>query len=383
MISYVKQQGSVIVRRGDTLQVLKDDTRHTIFVHRLDQLVIYGHAELTLPAINLLCREKIDTIFLTVNGRYKGRLETEESKNVFLTKKQFDSLNHPEFGLNFAKAVVNGKLSNMATLVGRLKRRNKQLSASQFEKPAQAIFDLIPKAEQADNLDSLRGYEGLGTAHFFEGFRLGFKEDQSFHKRIRRPPTDPVNSVLSFLYTLLFNRVYAAIRITGLHPGVGYLHSLDYGRYSLALDLMEEFRSLIVETCVLSLFNLKILTKNDFYFENPPPPEPEVKTHPSVKDDSIGLIYENADDGYFDTPEQKVEENTPQDHVPTEKRPCRLHPEALKRVIQAFEEKLETEFNHEVTDTRMTYGEALNAQALLFREHLEGTRASYQPLQMK
>ena len=211
MIVYVKHQGAIISRRGHTLQVRKDHALcQTIFVHRLQQLVILGNAMLTLSAINLLCREKIDTIFLTLNGRYKGRLETEKSKNVFLTKKQFDSLTDPNFGLKFARAIVAGKLSNMATLLGRIKRRNKHLSSQDFDKQVNAIRLLLPKVACADSLESLRGYEGHGTATFYQGFRNGFKQDWNFRKRIRRPPTDPVNSILSFLYTLLFNRVYAA-----------------------------------------------------------------------------------------------------------------------------------------------------------------------------
>ena len=103
--------------------------------------------------------------------------------------------------------------------------------------------------------------KGKEPLFFFQGFGKGFKTDQGFRKRVRRPPTDPVNSVLSFLYTVLFNRVYAAIQVTGMDPAVGYLHSLDYGRHSLALDLMEEFRSIIVETCVAQPFQF------EYYFQ--------------------------------------------------------------------------------------------------------------------
>ena len=384
MIVYVKHQGAIISRRGHTLQVRKDNALcQTIFVHRLQQLVILGNAMLTLSAINLLCREKIDTIFLTINGRYKGRLETEESKNVFLTKQQFDSLADPNFGIKFARAIVAGKLSNMATLLGRIKRRNKHLRSQDFEKQINDIRLLLPKVASAGNLESLRGYEGHGTATFYQGFRNGFKQDWNFRKRIRRPPTDPVNSILSFLYTLLFNRVYAAIRIAGLYPAVGYLHSLDYGRYSLVLDLMEEFRSIVVDTCVLSLFNLNILKKESFYFEEMPEAEPEVMTRPRVTKDSIGYIFENSDDGYFDAAEQKVEETMPLDHEPSEKRPCRLRPDALKAVLESLEDKLETEFFYTLSNTRLTYAEAFVAQAQQFRHFLEGTRSTYQPLQMK
>jgi len=93
------------------------------------------------------------------------------------------------------------------------------------------------------NVDSVRGYEGRASALYFEAFASGFIEKQNFTRRIRRPPTDPVNSILSLLYTFLMNRVYAAVRVAGLDPYPGFLHSIDYGRYSLVLDLMEELRT--------------------------------------------------------------------------------------------------------------------------------------------
>lgn len=384
MIVYVKHQGAVISRKGNTLQVKKDDTlSQTIFVHRLQTLVLMGGVSLTIPAINLLCREKIDTVFLTINGRYKGRLETEESKNVFLTKKQFASIDNHAFSLGIAQSIVAGKLGNMATLLGRIKRRNKKKDASLFESQIAVIRNCLANVSEAASIEALHGYEGAATAAFFKGFRHGFKNDWNFKKRIRRPPTDPVNSILSFLYTLLFNRIYAALRVVGLNPAVGYLHSLDYGRYSLALDLMEEFRSIVVETCTLSLFNLGILKEESFYYEEAPRNEAEVMTHPSVASDAIGHIFENPDDGYFDAAEQKVEEKSELDHTPNEKRPCRLRPEALKVVLESFEEKLQTEFHYALTDTRMTYAEAFVAQCRQFRECLEGNRASYQSLMMR
>jgi len=383
MIAYIKTQGSLIHRKGQTLQVRKEDFTQTLFIHRLEQLVLMGNVQLTAPAINLLCREKVDTVFLTLNGRYKGRLEVGEGKNVFLHQRQFDSLHDAEFGILFARSVVIGKLGNMATLVGRIKRRNKHLSAQSFDKASQSIRQLIEQARTALNIESLRGYEGKGTALFFEQMRHGFKEDWNFRKRIRRPPTDPVNSVLSFLYTLLFNRVYAAIRVAGLNPSVGYLHSLDYGRYSLALDLIEEFRSIIAETCTLSVFNLKILNSDSFYFEAPPELEPEEQTQISVRDDDLGVLFENADDGFFDMPEQRIEENQLHDRDPNEKRPCRMHSDAIKSLLEAFEDKLSTEFVYAPTGRRITYSEALIEQARQFRNVLEGKQKHYLPLQMK
>ena len=267
MIAYIKTQGARIVKEGRHLRVRKGDgIYNTLFTYKLDQLLLFGNIEITHSAMIQLMRNNIDTVFLTKNGRYLGRLSSPESKNVFLHKKQYNMLDDNDFGLRMTKAIVAGKLANMATLLMRIKRSRKVMEAGQN---ASKIQELMPKLSAADSIDSARGYEGRGSALFFEGFRFGFVEDTGFRKRVRRPPTDPVNSVLSLVYTFLMNRVYSAVRVAGLDPYPGFLHTIDYGRYSLVLDLMEEFRTIIADTLTLSLFNLKILQTNDFEREEP------------------------------------------------------------------------------------------------------------------
>jgi CRISPR-associated protein Cas1 len=267
MIVYVKTQGALIVKEGRHLLVKKEGTiYHTLFTYKLDQVVLFGSVEITHRALAQLMRHGIDTVFLTYNGRYVGRIAPAETKNVFLHKRQYTLLDDGEFCLRFARSIVAGKLTNMATLLMRIKRTRKDSIAGQR---AQEIQGLMERLAVADSVDSVRGYEGKGSALYFEGFTNGFLQDMGFRRRVRRPPTDPVNSVLSLLYTFLMNRVYAAVRIAALDPYPGFLHTLDYGRYSLVLDLMEEFRPIIVDTLTLSLFNLKILQQEDFIIEKP------------------------------------------------------------------------------------------------------------------
>ncbi len=309
MIVYIKTQGARIVKEGRHLLVKKGDgIYNTLFTYKLKQLLLFGNIEITHSALCQLMRYNIDTVFLTRYGRYLGRLEPPESKNVFLHKKQYLLLDKPQFSLNIARSIVAGKLSNMATLLLRIKRTRKQFFAGDL---AQNIQKLLPKLAKADNIDSVRGYEGHGSAIFFKGFPYGFIENTDFRKRVRRPPTDPVNSVLSLLYTFLMNRVYAAVRIAGLNPYPGFLHSIDYGRYSLVLDLMEEFRTIVADTLTLSLFNLKILQKDDFYIEKPMENLynfNEANNIADVSKDSIGLISMNeSETSEFDLPEQTIE----------------------------------------------------------------------------
>jgi len=241
--------------------------------------------------------------------------------------------------------------------------------------------------EKADNVESIRGYEGRASALYFEAFGSGFVEKQDFARRVRRPPTDPVNSVLSLLYTFLMNRVYAAVRVAGLDPYPGFLHSIDYGRYSLVLDLMEEFRTIIADTLALSLFNLKILQKDDFIVERPENEESSIagdtqRAMPDVSADPIGRIsFSEEDSVSFDIPEQRMEESAVA--RPSGKYPVKLKSDAFKRVIEAFEKKLTTEFYYPPAEKTLTYAEALFFQAGHYRKVIEGEAKVYSPVLLK
>ncbi|MBW2609525.1 MAG: CRISPR-associated endonuclease Cas1 [Deltaproteobacteria bacterium] len=385
MIAYVKTQGARIVKEGRHLLVRKGDgIYNTLFTYKLDQLLLFGNIEITHSAMCQIMRNNIDTVFLTRFGRYLGRLAPVESKNVFLHKRQYRLLDDPDFGLRLAKVIVAGKLSNMATLLMRIKRSRKKPEAGNA---AAQIQDLLAKLAAAESVDSVRGYEGRGGALFFKVFRCGLVSDMDFSKRVRRPPTDPVNAVLSLLYTFLMNRVYSAVRVAGLDPYPGFLHSIDYGRYSLVLDLMEEFRSIIAETLTLSLFNLNILQEEDFIREEPPKKasvDSETEVTPDVTADPIGLIsVSDAESVEFDLPEQRMEETPAQPAQVTGKYPVKLRQEAFKRVIDAFEKKLTTTFFYPPAERQLTYGDAIIFQAGHYRKVIEGEVDVYQPILLK
>ena len=385
MIVYVKTQGARIVKEGRHLVVKKGDgIYNTLFTYKLKQLLLFGNIEITHNALCQIMRNNIDTVFLTRYGRYLGRLAPPESKNVFLHKKQYLLLEDSVLGPRIARSIVTGKLVNMATLLLRIKRTRKQPYAGVL---AGRIHDLLPKLTAADNIDSVRGYEGRGSAIFFEGLRYGFINPHTFNKRVRRPPTDPVNSVLSLLYTFLMNRVYAAVRIAGLDPYPGFLHTIDYGRYSLVLDLMEEFRTIIADTLTLSLFNLQILKQDDFYIEKSVEGT-SVADNPEnaadVSKDPIGLIsMDNAEETEFDLPEQRMESDAEAVPAITGKYPVKLESNAFKRVIDAFEKKLTTSFYHPLAERQLTFGDAIIFQAGHYRKVIEGEADVYQPVLLK
>lgn len=386
MVVYVNTQGARLVKEGRHLLVKKGEaTYHTLFTYKLKQIVLFGNVEITHRALAQIMRHEIDTVFLTQNGRYLGRMASPESRNVFLHKRQYALLDDNVFAIKMARAIVAGKIANMVTLLLRIRRsRNAEIAG----RKAREIQDLMPLLEKADNVDSIRGYEGKASALYFEAFGAGFIENQGFTRRVRRPPTDPVNSILSLTYTFLMNRVYAAARVAALDPYPGFLHSIDYGRYSLVLDLMEEFRSIIADTLTLSLFNLKILQKDDFYEERPDenrgdaPDEPR-KTTADVSRDPIGWISGNeADSVAFDIPEQRMDD-TQAIARPAGKYPVKLQPDAFKRVIEAFEKKLTTEFYYPPAEHTLTYADALIYQAGHYRKVIEGEAKVYQPVLLK
>jgi CRISPR-associated protein Cas1 len=330
----------------------------------------------------MLLRHGVDTIFLTKNGRYLGRFAPAESKNVHIRKKQFDLLDDRIFGLEISKRIVSGKLASMMTLLMRI---NRTKSAGDLHEKAASIKTLISSLESAQSVDAVRGYEGRGSAIYFGEFSKGFVHDSGFRRRIRRPPTDPVNAVLSLLYTFLFNRVYSAVRAANIDPYPAFLHTPDYGRFSLVLDLMEEYRVIIADTLTLSLFNLKILQNGDFEIDDQKPEEETVDDPaaaiPDVTKDPYGVISAVRDNDLFDAPEQRMSEMVHECEAETGgKKPVKLKKEAFSRVIENFERKLQTEFYHLPSERKITYGAAMFSQAELYRKCIEGAANTYQPL---
>lgn len=387
MIVHVTTQGARIVREGRHLIVRKEnDICHTLFIHKLEQLVLHGNVIVTPQAMKLLFREGIDTVFLRVDGRYVGRLSAAESKNVFLRRRQFEVASDEELCLPMARQIVRGKLLNMATVLQRIWGTREDKGARQ---KAEDIRSLIPRLSGAERLDVVRGVEGQGSALYFSVFGRGLDRDFGFRRRVRRPPTDPVNALLSLLYTFLINRAYAAVRIAGLDPYPGVLHALDYGRHSLPLDLVEEFRTIIADTLTLSLFNLGVLKEGDFFGVEPSPPMPSVEDREeglidhAVADPMGGMTLGGEDEEMFDLPAQRIDTGVEQEENRDGKVAVRLHPPAFIRVVKAFEKKMNTEFFHPLAEKRMSYAEAMVFQARLYRRVLEGETAEYAPLLLR
>ena len=178
---YINTQGARIVREGRHLLVKKgEDTYHTLFVDKLHQVVLFGSIDLSPAAIKLLLKYQVDTVFCSYDGRYLGRFASAEPKNILLRKRQFQLLDDQTFGLKFCRQVVTGKLTNMATLLMRIQRTRDRKEAGQKAKEIRSLFTAI---EAADSINSLRGYEGRGSAIYFGGLNWGLQNNLGFYRR--------------------------------------------------------------------------------------------------------------------------------------------------------------------------------------------------------
>jgi CRISPR-associated protein Cas1 len=253
---------------------------------KIDEVVVLGEAILTTAALHLLLERGVEITYLDQYGQFKGRLSPAGSKNAVLRLAQYRAHHDMTRRSELARRFVMGKLSNQRTLLQRYHRKHAGADMSQaIEQMGQVLRQLAalpikpaptaPPLASGDHavagtsLEAMLGMEGAGSAAYFRCFGQ-FLSDQRqwpFPGRVKRPPTDPVNALLSLGYTVLTSKVASAVHLVGFDPGVGYLHSAFYGRPALALDLVEEFRPVIVDSVVLTLLNNRMLTREDFVAE--------------------------------------------------------------------------------------------------------------------
>ncbi|MEM2889796.1 MAG: CRISPR-associated endonuclease Cas1 [Candidatus Hadarchaeum sp.] len=263
------------------------------------------------------------------DGRLRGRLVPPSEGNIFLRRRQYQCATDPDFCLHMARAIALGKLKNQRTLARRLCRLNPELPEEEIAK----ITHAIRKAESEGSLDGLRGQEGIGAKAYFHIFRSALNKDWYFKKRTRRPPTDRANALLSLGYSLLTQNMMTALEVVGLDPYDGFFHADAYGRPALALDLMEEFRALIVDSVVLTVINKRILNPEDFK------PGPE------------GGIY--------------------------------LKHRAMKKFLTQYNARLQTRIIHPLAGRAITYQKCFEVQAWQLRRVIEGKIQEYSPFLTK
>lgn len=327
---YLTEQYAYVKKREDCLLVQFPDKRtREIPLIKVDQVIVVGDVSLSTPALHALLEQGVEVCFLSVYGAYRGRLSPPGSKNMFLRRQQYAVCADPERVLTLARWIVAGKLENQRTM---LLRGNRKVEEHAISEAAELIKREVKAVPGAATLDSLRGMEGAGAAAYFDAFARLLRQDLGFARRVRRPPTDPVNAVLSLAYTCLMNQVMAALQVVGLDPYAGYLHAAQYARPSLALDLMEEFRPIIADSVALTLLNTRALQATDF--------EAELGSY-------------------------------------------RLTKAGRHCFYEQFEARLNTEIEHPTFGYKATYRRCLELQARLLAKWLMGEIPAYPPLTVR
>lgn len=274
---YVTTEGAYVRKDGANIVVEVDHAeRVRVPVHMLGGLVCFGQVSMS-PAVMGFCAEEGVTIsFLSQNGQFLARVEGPVTGNVLLRHSQHLCAENSPSAIAIVRGIVAAKTANQRAVVQRALRDHGAAMTPEYRTALDAavsrLLDIARRTLRHADIDGLRGLEGEAGQVYFGVFGRMLRANGDkirFEGRNRRPPLDPINAVLSFLYTLLVHDCRSALETVGLDPFVGFLHRLRPGRPSLALDLMEELRPHLADRLALTLFNRSELKARDFrYMEN-------------------------------------------------------------------------------------------------------------------
>lgn len=272
-VLYLNQPGLRVGHKEELITVKEENrTLDQVRINDLRHVALFGNIQISTQAVQVLCEKEVPLSYFSMGGWFYGITHGHELKNVFTRIEQFRLARDPVVCLEIARRMIHGKIRNHRTMLMRL----------HTEPPASTVAKLKTMAEsalQAASLEELLGTEGAAAHFYFGAFNGMIKAeddlpdspgpaapllDFQFSGRNRRPPTDPVNALLSLGYSLLAKDCTLAAMAVGLDPYVGFYHQPRFGRPALALDLMEEFRPLIAESVVLSLINNRMILPKHF-----------------------------------------------------------------------------------------------------------------------
>lgn len=266
---FVLTEDTYLALEGENVLVLRgDETMARFPLHTLEGILYFGYKGASPALMGACARDDISLCFFSPNGRFLARVCGETRGNVLLRKKQYAVSDNDMESCRIARGMIAGKLHNARWVLERATRDHAlRLDVVRLKSAGAALGESAKIAAGTASLDELRGVEGEGAKRYFEVFDqllLQNKEEFFFQGRSRRPPTDNVNALLSFAYSILANDCAAALESVGLDPYVGFLHRDRPGRASLALDLMEELRPCFADRFVVSCINNHIVRPEQF-----------------------------------------------------------------------------------------------------------------------
>ena len=238
-------------------------------LHHLSGLVTFGNVMVSPALMHRLADEGKSLVLLDEHGRFKARLEGPVSGNILLRLAQHKAAGDPSATLEHARACIAGKLKNSRVTLQRGARETGDAEeAASLGRTADNLAASLRAAAVAKTLDELRGVEGEAARGYFAALNLIVKPQMrtsfALDGRTRRPPLDRFNALISFLYAMLMNDCRSALESVGLDPQLGFLHAVRPGRAALALDMQEEFRSILADRLALTLINRGQLAAGDF-----------------------------------------------------------------------------------------------------------------------
>ncbi len=332
---YIQEQGSMLSKEGGRFVISKDNViLLEVPVIKISHILVFGNCFITPTVYQTCLINSIPIALLSSHGRYYGTIESYFGRNTELEKLQYLRSIDENFTLDIAKNTVKSKIHNSRVL---LQRHIKKIKNPAIPDHLKDMKHFVESVDSALSRDELRGIEGNAAAIYFNCFGKLFNVDTGFYthnfKRVKRPPTDPVNSLLSFGYTLLGFNIYSFLCTAGLNPYIGFFHSDRAGHPALASDVIEEFRH-IIDSLVLYVINKRIIKKKDFYF---------------LKEPSL---------------------------------PCMLTQKGRKEFIRQFEIKMNQNTYHNPSGSKVNYRKCIQLQCIQLAGCIKGSLSIYTPMKI-
>jgi len=330
---YITRQETYVHKERETIVIKQGDEKLGQFpALTISNMLCFGLVSVSPPLMGYCGENGIGLSFYTEYGRFLARVQGKQTGNVLLRRTQYRVADDDVKANAIARVMVGAKISNARAVLMRELRNhgeNTELSVA-----VERLKCSLKNCQTSLNVPQTMGIEGEAAATYFSVFNHLIRDSGfEFNGRIKRPATDPVNALLSFIYSLITQECVSALMGVGLDPYVGFLHQDRPGRPSLALDLLEEFRAPWADRFVLTLFNRKQFQNNDFIIE------------------ASGAV--------------------------------RLTDDARKKVLVAFQERKQEEIVHPYLDEKIPYGLLPHCQALLLARHLRGDTEFYTPYLIK
>lgn len=305
-------------------------------IHSIENIVCFGFKPLT-PQLMAFCAENnVGISYMTPEGKFLARVYGAQKGNVLLRKAQYTIADSEPESLKIARNIIAAKVSNYRHILQRHQRNHPDNLNDEIAQVIETLGSRLRNIQNVQSLDALRGYEGECATLYFSVLSeliTSQREDFKFDKRTKRPPLDPANALLSFLYAIITNDVRSALETVGLDPQVGFLHQIRSGRPSLALDVVEEFRAYLGDRIMLNLINLKQVSIKDFEFR--------------------------------------------------ESGEVRISDKARKELLVAYQKRKQEEITHPFLGEKMTIGLLPHIQAQLLARYIRGDIEEYPPFYLK